>query len=368
MHISLGVRWLFGKDKPQEINAGLFKLLHMLQNDASLKKASVSAGMSYRHAWGLLKKWETEFNSPLVIMERGRGKGARLTGFGEKLLWAEQLLHERCDPTLEEISRELNDTLSEYMQPGGRSSVRIFASHGMAIMLLNDLLRNDDRFTVDFQIHGSLESLQNLHSGHCQVAGFHLPLQLVDRALAPQYQHWLVAGRHSLLQVAIRDQGILVKKHNPKNITTLGDLTKRSVRFINRQRNSGTRTIFDQLLKQEGISPRNINGYSNEEFTHVAVAAMIASGAADAGFGIQAAAGQFKLDFIPYLKEAYVLAMENNLNPVIKNEIRKKLKSDKFRNKINKLAGYNAETSGRELSFRQLFGKIHPELNISDKT
>ena len=358
MHISLNVRWLFGQDNSQEINEGLFSLLRTLQNDASLKKAAMSAGMSYRHAWGLLKKWEAEFNSPLVKMERGRGRGARLTGFGEKLLWAERVLHERCDATLQDVAGELNDSLSAYIKSGDRAGVRIFASHGMGIMYLNDLLKDDNRFTVDFQIHGSLESLQYLNSGHCQVAGFHLPLQLVDRIVAPQYQQWLVPSRHVLLQVAIRDQGLLVKKGNPKNISSLHDLTKRSVRFINRQRNSGTRTIFDQLLKQENINPRNINGYSNEEFTHVAVAAMIASGAADAGFGIQAAASQFKLDFVPYLQEAYVLAVEKNLNPVIKNEIQKKLKSGKFRNKINRLAGYNADTSGRELSFRQLFGKI----------
>ena len=356
MHISIDVRWLFGKDQAQEINEGLFKLLRVLQKDVSLKNAAMSAGMSYRHAWGLLKKWETEFNSPLVKMERGRGRGARLTGFGEKLLWAEQLLHERCDPTLDSISSELNESLSEYIQPGDRSRVRIFASHGMGIMYLNELLNQDDRFAVDFQIHGSLESLQNLNSGHCQVAGFHLPLQLIDRIVAPQYQQWLVPSRHLLLQVAEREQGLLVKKGNPKNILSLKDLTKRSVRFINRQKNSGTRTIFDQLLKLENINPKSINGYSNEEFTHVAVAAMIASGATDAGFGIQAVARQFKLDFIPYLQEAYVLAIEKSLNPAIKNEIRKKLKSGEFRKKVNKLAGYNADTSGRELSFQQLFG------------
>ena len=358
MHISIDVRWLFGKDNTQEITEGLFNLLRMLQNDVSLKKAAASAGMSYRHAWGLLKKWETEFGHPLVKMERGRGRGARLTRFGEKLLKAEQLLHERCDPVLESISTELNESLAEYIVLDDRPGVTIFASHGMAIIYLNELLRDDDRFTVDFQIHGSLESLQNLNSGHCQVAGFHLPLQMVDRIVAPQYQRWLVDGRHLLFQVAVRDQGILIKKGNPKNISSLKDLTKRSIRFINRQRNSGTRTIFDQLLKLEKINPRNINGYANEEFTHVAVAALIASGAADAGFGIQAVARQFKLDFIPYLQEAYVLAIEKNLNPVIKDEIRGKLKSSTFRNKINKLAGYNADTSGKELSFRQLFGKI----------
>lgn len=358
MHISIDVRWLFGRDKSQEINEELFILLRTLQNDTSLKKAAVSAGMSYRHAWGLLKKWENEFNYPLVKMERGRGKGARLTGFGEKLLRAEQVLHERCDPALEAVSSELNESLSEFIQPGDTSNVRIYASHGMAIIYLNELLRDDDRFTVDFQIHGSLESLQNLNSGHCQVAGFHLPLQIVDKVVSPQYQQWLVPGRHSLFQVAVRDQGILIKKGNPKNISSLKDLTKRSVRFINRQRNSGTRTILDQLLTQEQISPKNINGYTNEEFTHVAVAAMIASGVADAGFGIQAVAKQFKLDFIPYLQEAYVLAVEKSLNPLIKNEIQKKLKSSIFRNKINKLAGYNADTSGKELSFQQLFGKI----------
>lgn len=356
MNLEFKIHWILNSTKEREIDPSLFRILLAVRKERTLKNSAASTGLSYRHAWGLIKKWETEFGKPLLTLERGRGKGARLTEFGEKLIWAEQYMNEQLAPALDTLKEELTESLSEYIYSGSKPGIRIFASHGMAIALLHDQLKDDDRFNMDFQIHGSLESLENLNSGHCQAAGFHLPLQIVGDIVAPKYRQWLINSRHLLLMVAVRDQGILVKSGNPKKIQALDDLTKRSVRFINRQLNSGTRTIFDQLLKQSNIDSRDIKGYTNEEFTHVAVAAMIASGAADAGFGIQAAAEKFNLGFIPILQEAYVLAIEKSLNPVIKNAIKKQLKSADFRNKVNKLAGYNANNSGTELSFQQLLG------------
>ncbi|MBF8269116.1 MAG: hypothetical protein HW386_825 [Gammaproteobacteria bacterium] len=347
---------LHGAKQP-EIDPGLFRILAAVQKQGTLKNSAISAGLSYRHAWGLIKKWEQEFRAPLLILERGRGRGAKLTELGEKLMWAEQYLHEQLQSKLDLLRAELNDSLAIFIRPGDRPKTRIFASHGMAITYLFELLQDDNRFDIDFQIHGSLDSLRNLNSGHCQIAGFHLPLQLVGEIIAPQYRHWITPNRHLLLKVAVRQQGLLVKKGNPKGITTLPDLTKRSVRFINRQRNSGTRTILDQLLLKEGVNAKNINGYANEEFTHVAVAAIIASGAADAGFGIAAAAEQFNLDFIPYLQEAYVLALDMGLNPMLQAAIRKQLQSAKFRDHINTLAGYNASEAGQEISFQELLGE-----------
>ena len=347
---------LHGARQP-DIDPQLFRILEAVQHQGTLRNSAISVGISYRHAWGLIKKWEQEFRSPLMILERGRGHGARLTELGEKLVWAEQYLHEQMQINLDPLKVELNNTLALYIHPGVRPGIRVFASHGMAITYLFELLREDDRFDIELQIHGSLDSLRNLNSGHCQAAGFHLPLQLVGETVAPQYRHWIIPSRHRLLKVAARQQGLLVKKGNPKGIVTLQDLTRRSVRFINRQRNSGTRTILDQLLLKENINAKNISGYTNEEFTHVAVAAMIASGAADTGFGIAAAAEQFNLDFIPYLQEAYVLALNTGLSPGLQSAIRKHLQSAKFRDHINNLAGYDASESGQEISFEELLGR-----------
>ena len=356
MQIDFKIHMQLQGARQPEIDPGLFRILAAVRQQGTLKNSAISAGLSYRHAWGLIKKWEQEFRAPLLVLERGRGRGAKLTELGEKLVWAEQYLHEQLHAKFDLLRAELNDSLAIFIRPGGRPTIRVFASHGMAITYLFELLRDDNRFDIDFQIHGSLDSLRNLNSGHCQIAGFHLPLQLVGEIIAPQYRHWIIPSRHLLLKVAVRQQGLLVKKGNPKSITALQDLTRRSVRFINRQRNSGTRTILDQLLIKEGINAKNINGYANEEFTHVAVAAMIASGAADTGFGIAAAAEQFNLDFIPYLQEAYVLALDMGLNPILQSAIRKHLQSVKFREHINTLAGYNASESGQEISFQELLG------------
>ncbi|MFQ5659396.1 MAG: substrate-binding domain-containing protein [Gammaproteobacteria bacterium] len=356
MHISFSTHWIFDNGKAEEFNPVVFRLLRAIRSDGSLKSAAQREGLSYRHAWGLIKKWESEFRTPLVKLQRGRGHGAQLTSLGEKLIWAEQYLDEHIGPGLGSIATELNDTLAEFIQPGRHGRIRIHASHGMAIIHLRDLLRKNLHFDLDFQICGSLESLRRLANNQCHIAGFHFPEQLLNEAVAPLYSRWLSPDRHSLVLVARRQQGIMHQRGNPKNISGLADLQKRSVRFINRQRDSGTRTIFDQLLKQAGIDPGQLHGYTNEEFTHIAVAAMIASGAADAGFGIMAAASQFGLDFIPVLEEAYLLALDNGLSSVLVKEIKKLLRSDQFRIEINKLDGYDASQSGQELAFPHLFG------------
>lgn len=355
MRISLKLNWISNGKQPSDIDPVLFRLLQAIHRGGSLRYGSSATGMSYRHAWGVIKKWELAFRQPMVRLERGRGKGAKLTPFGEKLVWADHFLHEQIEDRLEEITQQLNDSLAEFIQPGKHARISMFASHGMAVTLLYELLKEDPRFNIDFQVHGSLDSLQSLNSGHCRIAGFHIPVQLITDALAPQYTKWIIPARHLLLKVAGREQGIILKRGNPKNIKKLKDLTRRSIRFINRQRNSGTRTILDQLLMREGIEPKKINGYANEEFTHVAVAAMVASGFADAGFGIRAAAEQFDLDFISYLQEAYVLALDKSLPSELKKIIKNRLQSRKFRQKVNALAGYDARDSGAELSVEQLF-------------
>jgi putative molybdopterin biosynthesis protein len=104
-----------------------------------------------------------------------------------------------------------------------------------------------------------------------------------------------------------RNQGLLVLGGNPLGIRILKDVATRGARFINRQRGSGTHLALQRLLQVQDIEPSEINGYYTEEFTHLAVAAAIASGVADVGIGIEAAARRLKLDFIPLFVEDYYL-------------------------------------------------------------
>jgi len=147
----------------------------------------------------------------------------------------------------------------------------------------------------------------------------------------------------------------MTAKNNPHKISNLNSLSRRSVRFVNRQPESGTRTIFDELLKQEGLSKSSISGYLDEEFTHIAVAAMVASGAVDAGFGIKAAANKFGLNFIPVVTETYVLAIDRQIPMAIITELKRILKSRKFKTRVNTMPGYNVKQAGEELTFAKLF-------------
>ena len=355
MHIKLDIRLSCGPDSSDEIEPGLFRLLENIRHGGTLKQAAKLSGYSYRHAWGRLKHWEKVFQTPLVKLERGRGRGAHLTALGDKLLWANGMVINRTSSELSGLAAELDAVLSEFIRKDKQIKLRLYASHGIAITALNELMREELAIDTDFQIHGSLESLRLLDTGQCNMAGFHIPYGDLSKVLAPQYRRWLEGDKYHLIRVATRNQGLIVHKGNPKKITGLTDLTRRNVRFINRQRESGTRTIFDQLLVQAGLQPARINGYNNEEFTHVAVAAMVASGAADAGFGIQAAAAQFGLDFIPVLKEMYFIAVNKQIDAKIMSGIKKILKSQKFRNRMAPAEGYDVKQAGAGVSLHNVF-------------
>jgi len=106
-----------------------------------------------------------------------------------------------------------------------------------------------------------------------------------------------------------REQGLFLPKGNPKGIRGIADLAREDVVFINRQRGAGTRVLLDYLLRRANIDPGSIQGYQRQEFTHLAVAAAVTSGAADCGLGILAAARALDLDFIPIGEEQYDLIL-----------------------------------------------------------
>jgi putative molybdopterin biosynthesis protein len=358
LHISFGLSWFYGDKDRQAIEGALLRLLGAIKEQGSLKSAAGEIRLSYRHAWGLLKKWETEFNSPLVVLQRGRNHGASLTPLGEKLLNAHLSLSDKFLNEYKAIGEEISLSLLEEINPATEHQIRISASHGMAISYLNELLQDSAAVKTEFEVHGSLGSLRLLNQSNYDVAGFHYPLNdslnNFSDTLAPLYRQHLNPEKYELMLVATREQGIITDKNNSAKIKTLSDLHKRSVRFINRQLDSGTRTILDQLLVSSNINSKEINGYGNEEFTHVAVAAMIASGAANAGFGIKAAASQFRLNFIPVIKEAYVLANDRKMPTPTKSLLRTLLNSTEFKTTVNSYPGYDATNAGKRLNLEEI--------------
>src|SRR5204863_8131295 len=139
--------------------------------------------------------------------------------------------------------------------------------------------------------------------------GFHIAPSLYETSDLAPFRRLLHARRDRLIRLVDRDQGLILPRGNPERVRGFRELARRRLRFVNRQRGSGTRLLIDRLLADESVDPTALAGYANEEFTHAAVAATVASGAADAAFGLRAAAAEYGLAFVPRIRERYYLAV-----------------------------------------------------------
>jgi len=330
-----------GRDFP--VDATLFRVLYAIHETGSLAAATRAVDMSYRHVWGLMRKWEKVFGKPLVVLRQGRG--ATLTEFGQKLLWAEELVRARLTPGLESVRQEIEQVISHAME-ASPMRLTLCASHDLALAMLRDRLAHRKGLKLDIRFKGSLESLDGFARGRCSLAGFHVAEGL-EQAAAGQFQFHLNDRRHNLIGLATRTQGLMMKQGNPKKIHSLADLTRTGIRIVNRQQGSGSRIEFDQLLSGAGIDGGAIDGYLNEEYTHSAVAATVAGGKADAGYGVKAAAAQYELDYLPLLTERYYLACRGDATekPEI-TEFLAILRGKEFREILAGLPGYGNAITG----------------------
>jgi molybdate-binding protein len=156
-----------------------------------------------------------------------------------------------------------------------------------------------------------------------------------------------------------RTQGLFLARGNPKNIRNVADLGRPGVAFINRQRGSGTRLLIDQLLEEAGVDHQCLDGYQTEEYTHAAIAAYVASGMADAGFGVEPPARQFNLDFVPVAKERYFLICRNeSLELPESREMIQLIRGQAFLDLIAGLAGYSAPRAGQIETIAEAFPSI----------
>jgi molybdate transport repressor ModE-like protein len=355
MNIKLSFSWSVNEaDFNYEIDPLLFELLTLIKQYGSLKQAAELSKVSYRHAWGMLNNWHHRFGQTLVVLEKGRG--ATLSPLGEHLLNGNMQLTARYLTELENFSTQFKREFQSICHRSEKDSLNIFASHGLAIGALRDIINQQTNFKLDLHFHGSLESLNSLTKGECDIASFHIPIGPVSKPLQPQYLAILEQNKYQLVYVVKRNQGLIFKPENNNKITGIESLAENNIRFINRQSGSGTRLLFDHLLKEHGIKTEQIQGYEQEEFTHLAVAALVASGAADVGFGIAPIAEQFSLGFLPIVWEHYCLAIPKQLvqDERVKQIIRF-LDSDDYRQRLGASSGYQCEQSGKLVSFESIF-------------
>ena len=195
---------------------------------------------------------------------------------------------------------------------------------------------------------GSLDGLVNLRQGLCQISGSHL-LDASGEYNMPFVRHLFPDRDMEVITLAHRTQGLMLASGNPKSVKKISDVANANIRFVNRNAGSGTRLWFDAELRRLNIPAEKINNHDRVVLTHSAAASMVRSGRADATLGLQAAAHQHGLDFIPLFEERYdfVLPRENEgiLIPVLDY-----LQTATFRNELNALTGYNTSHSGEQIS------------------
>lgn len=236
--------------------------------------------------------------------------------------------------------------LQEIVLPKGKKPIVVFSgSHDLAIEEIAEQL--EKRIILLNLPVGSLDGLVNLRQGFCQIAGTHL-LDENGEYNTPFVRHLFPDRNMEVITLANRIQGLMVAVGNPKGIHKILDLARPTVRFVNRNPGSGTRLWFDTALKNVGIPATAISGYEYPVKTHTEAARIIANGKADVALGLQAAAYQQHLDFVPLFEERYDLVFPKDQMPTL-TPLLDHLQTAVFRNELNSLTGYNAAHSGEQI-------------------
>lgn len=353
--VTIQPRWSITRSDGQTLAQRLVDVLVDVHEHGSLSRACQLSGTSYRHAWQLIREGEALFGVPLLTM--ARGKGSSLTELGAKLVWADRRINARLSPLFVSLASELEAEIEKVCAPL-HALLHIHANHGFAVETLRTFLAQAG-VPHELKYCGSVEAVAALHAQGCDVAGFAVPLGEFEPAVVAHYSRWLSVRSQKIIHVTTRQQGVMVASGNPFKIYELKDLARPGVRFINRQPGSGTRLLLDLMMQKQGLAQSAIHGYEQCEFTHAAIAAYVASGMADAGFGVETPARRFKLDFIPSQTERYFLLCDERVldtEPV--QQMLGVLRSDAFKAAVNQLPGYRADGAGTVLSLGEAFGTL----------
>ncbi|HHY38373.1 MAG TPA: molybdopterin biosynthesis protein [Clostridia bacterium] len=225
----------------------------------------------------------------------------------------------------------------------------IIGSHDLSLDVLHDILRRSrDPMGISSAHVGSTGGITAVSKGYAHAAGVHLLDETSGVYNIPYVKRYMPQKKAVLFRLAGRVQGIMVPRGNPKRIEGIADLARPDVTIVNRQRGAGTRILLDYYLKRLGIPPDVVKGYGREEHTHMAVAAAVKGGSADAGLGILAAARALGLDFIPLTVEAYDLLIPEEFfdKPPMSRVVEAAL-SPEFKKAVERLGGYDLSETGK---------------------
>lgn len=333
------------------------EMLQAVAEHGSISGAARALGLSYRHVWGALKRWEEQLGGELIVW--GKGQAAQLSAFGSKLLWAERQAQARLAPQIAALHADLERAFAVAFDEHAHV-LTLYASHDDALVALRAhaaaqpdagaALHLDIRFT------GSVDAIRALNEGRCTLAGFHtVEAPLAQSLAARTYKPLLQPGLHKVIGFARRTQGLIVSPGNPLGLTSLTDVARTSARFVNRPKGSGTRVLLDDLLAQAGLDAAALAGYPLDEPSHTAVAQAVAAGAADVGLGIEPAARARGLGFVPLLHERYHLAcLKASLDQPATLALRTLLRTPAWQAEMATLAGYSPLHCGEVLAMSRV--------------
>jgi putative molybdopterin biosynthesis protein len=336
--LNLHLRYAFepGEQCGAEVRNALFELLAAVTEGGSIRDAARRLNSSYRYVWDSLRKWETVLGEPLVIWSQGRK--ARLTEFAEKLAWAERRARIRMQPHIEALRSDLDRVLID-ARDDRYQLLTVRASHDLALPVLQQHAARSADLHLNIGFQGSVDALRALNDRQCLVAGFHVPAL---PGKAPVFANALKPKVHKLIACSRRMQGLMVRKEHATLIHDFPDLVRQRLRFVNRQPGSGTRMLVEHLIREHALEPGSVLGeLEHIENTHVAVALCVASGVVDAGVGIEAAALQFGLHFVPLVEESYFLAcLAPDIHHPAVARLREILAGPRWRGILADLPGY----------------------------
>jgi putative molybdopterin biosynthesis protein len=343
--VHLGYSLEPGQQTGATLDNPLFELLAAIVDGGSIRHAAGLLHVSYRYVWDALRKWEALLGKPLVTWSQGRP--AKPTPFAHRLLWLERRARTRVQSHLEALRCDLESVIADALDER-QLVLTVLASHDIALSVLQRHASEDSDFNFELAFAGSVHALQALNDRQCLVAGFHVPaLQaappLFFRALNPV----LKPNQHRVIGCCRRMQGLILRSELADRVHTFRDVVQHDLRFVNRQVGSGTRMLVEHLMHEHSIAPTRWPHYADHvENTHVAVGLCVASGVADVGIGIEAAALQFGLHFVPLVEEDYFLAcMHDALEHPAVQRLREVLAGPRWAQILRSLPGYRPATA-----------------------
>src|ERR1700761_7650823 len=227
LQIEIETVWRFQKEGSRQKVVVMLGVLNEIRKTGKITSAANDAHLSYRHVWNLIELWSDFFGVPLV--ETQRGKGSRLTPFGEKLVWAGERMQARLGPQLENLAQELVTEIKPFLHQRP-SVIRVHASHGFAVSKLRELLDREPGIGVDLRYVSNQNSLVSLAQAACDLSGVHLPRGELRAQAVQSCREWLDPREDRVIGFVTREMGLMVKGGNPLGINALKDIADNKVR------------------------------------------------------------------------------------------------------------------------------------------